>query len=77
MANLNKLGLNERQQVFCVVLFYMITALVMVSVNKVPLLFKNTQKNTTDIGNYTGRPKKDMTGFTKYQAGPTNRIGTQ
>ncbi|KAG0323155.1 hypothetical protein BGZ97_012873 [Linnemannia gamsii] len=34
MANLNKLGLNERQQVFCVVLFYMITALVMVSVNK-------------------------------------------
>ncbi|KAG0283838.1 hypothetical protein BGZ96_011802 [Linnemannia gamsii] len=34
MANLNKLGLNERQQVFCVVVFYMITALVMVSVNK-------------------------------------------
>ncbi|KAK3835937.1 MAG: hypothetical protein JOS17DRAFT_735539 [Linnemannia elongata] len=34
MANLNKLGLNERQQVFLVVAFYMVTALVMVSVNK-------------------------------------------
>ncbi|KAF9089394.1 hypothetical protein BGX29_004808 [Mortierella sp. GBA35] len=34
MANLNRLGLNERQQIIAVVSFYMITALVMVSVNK-------------------------------------------
>ncbi len=35
MSTVNKLGLNERQAVILTVGFYMVTALVMVSVNKV------------------------------------------
>jgi hypothetical protein len=75
MSTPNRFGLSERSVVGCVVLFYMITALVMVSVNKVPFLFGKTRKVADNTRTLAWSWRRKSRGLNKgHKAGAMDKL---